>query len=807
MRKKILFTVEAQRERRDARGKSLRTSAQSLPLYGEILIAFLLCGLSTHAQPNQPNATLTNAFATVTVNRSSGVWAAVWKDGTAIKSVQFSVEVNTAPIVGNPVESTLRAFSDSLGKGQELKQFWRNNGVQVERELRLYDSGVITLSGRIRNESNADARLGTAQLLQAVSWQLGSSTEIPAAVHARNTSQMSVLPFTVTDNAEQQDYTSSGVITFLTRKPRAALTVGYVRADDASPDLAAKFQRNAGGSELKATSRFLNRVLGARETVELNRLYLAAGDDPYQLLEAYGDAMVKVSPLPARTGPTALWCSWYAHRMEVSEDKVLANAEVAAKHFAPLGFEVMQIDHGWQRGDVTGDWTANESFPHGLKWLARELKQRYGLKLGLWISPTDVADTSEFYQQHSDWMLKGEDGQNKVNWKWFWKPNPNCYQLDTTRPEAFDHVADVFKQLVAEDVSYFKIDFIGSQGKESFVPYDPKYTRGWSVFRRAMQAVRAGAGEAWVRYCQAPPLMSVGVADGAYGGDDTADAGQPGMFRVLRDNAKILATSYWLNDRIYHREVCDMSMRMHATVEEARVRAAMMTLANTSISWSDELTYLPPSRIRMMQQCMPAGNPAMRPVDLFDRDIPSVWHIKAKNDADSWDVVGLFNFNDKVEARSVRFDQLGLDPNAQYAVFEFWEEKFIGLLKTGVELNLPPESSRILSIRRVTGKPQLIGTDMHVLQGYHELKRLQWSDVQLALSGHYHRMPGLKTKAFFLVPNGFAPRFEFPLSPRSARLTHVEGNVWMQEIEFQTSDFTWTIPFEKVALPQVKEPN
>ena len=42
----------------------------------------------------------------------------------------------------------------------------------------------------------------------------------------------------------------------------------------------------------------------------------------------------------------------------------------------------------------------------------------------------------------------------------------------------------------------------------------------------------------------------------------------------------------------------------------------------------------------------------------------------------------------------------------------------------GVELTLPPESSRILAIRRVTGVPQLIGTDMHLLQGFHEVKQL-----------------------------------------------------------------------------------
>ena len=774
-----------------------------------LLFLFLL-SFSAFAQTTNKNQSekivLGNSQFGLTVEKNSGVWSASWSNNTSINDAQFLVEINGVQNISGMPETSVKAFNDPLGKGQEVRQIWRSNGFRIEREIRLYDEkNIIALGGRIVNETNKDGRLGTTQLLQAERWKLGNIDEVPAAIHQPKLVQTSVIPF---QKIPEQNYQGTGILSFFNRNPNAGLTIGYVRADEVRPDFTAKFKASVGGTELKATARFLNRLLGARETVELNRVYLAAGNDPYQLLENYGDAMVKFSPLPPRTAPTALWCSWYAHRLEVSEEKVLANAEVAAKYFKSLGFEYMQVDHGWQRGDITGDWVPNERFPHGMKWLAQQLKERYGFKLGLWISPTDVADTSEFYQQHSDWMLKGEDGKAKVNWKWYWKPNPNCYQLDTTRPEAFDHVANVFKQLVAEDVSYFKIDFIGSQGKEEFFPFDQKSTRGWSVFRRTMQAVRAGAGDAFVRYCQAPPLMSVGLADGAYGGDDTADAGVPGMFRVLRDNAKILATSYWLNDRAYHREVCDMSMRMHASIEEARVRAAMMTLANASISWSDELTYLPSSRLRMMQQCLPAGNPAMRPVDLFERDIPSVWHIKPKNSADSWDVVGLFNFNDKTESRGVRFEQLGLDPNAEYAVFEFWEEKFIGLLKTGIDLNLPPESSRILSIRKVTAKPQIIGTDMHVLQGFHELKELRWDENKSALSGKFHRMPGLHSKVFFLVPNGFTPKFEFPLTPNSARLTHVAGNVWMQEIDFQTSDFSWTIPFEKIAPPPVnKEPN
>ncbi len=732
-------------------------------------------------------------------------WSVGWAEGADafVSRARFSVEADGRIATEATSDCTVRPFADQLGSGQELRHRWLTNGLRIERELRVYDGlGVLTLGGRIVNESDREVKLGTARLVDLPEdgwWWLGQPFEPPAAVWIAGHSLLRSTPFAAEalSSPKEQSYRSSGVLLLASREPNAALLVGYVRADEAAPDLAANFRLDEGGVSLAANSRFLGRVLGPRETVELNRLYLAASDDPFQALEDYGGAMAKFSARPAKRGATSLWCSWYAHRMGMTEEKVLANAEVAAKPLKPLGFEIMQLDHGWQRGDITGDWVPNERFPHGLKWLADELQRRHGLRLGVWISPTDVAETSELYKQHADWLLKGDDGKPRVNWKWYWKPNPDCFELDATQPEAYRWIADAFRQLTEQGVSYFKIDFIAASGGEHFRQRDPKATRGWSNLRRAMEAIREGAGDrAWIRYCQTPPILSAGLANSAYGGDDTLDAGVPGYFHLLRDNAHALAAGYWLNDRPYHREVCDMSVRMQASVEEARVRAAIMTLADCSISWSDELCYLPPSRIRLMQQCLPPGNPPMRPLDLFERDVPSVWHIKVKNDAEAWEVVGLFNFNKAAEPRAVRFAQLGLDPKADYAVFEFWEEKFLGVLKSGVELTMPPESSRILSIRKLTGVPQLIGTDMHLLQGYHELKQLKWDLRQNVLSGRYHRAPSLTGKAFLYVPEGYSPKFDFPLSPASARLTHVEDRLWMQEIEFRATELEWSIPFD-----------
>ena len=120
--------------------------------------------------------------------------------------------------------------------------------------------------------------------------------------------------------------------------------------------------------------------------------------------------------------------------------------------------------------------------------------------------------------------------------------------------------------------------------------------------------------------------------------------------------------------------------------------------------------------------------------------------------AGSWEVVGLFNFDGAPAKRSVRFDRLGLDPASEHAAWEFWEERLLGIGKDGIEVEVPPEACRILSIRRIEGRPQLLGTDLHLLGGFHELKALSWDPEKSLLSGAWRRAPGITGKAFFLVP-------------------------------------------------------
>lgn len=767
---------------------------------------FKTVGDTTDERRKDHRIQLFNRQVLLEFDETANSWDAFWNGAgkAAIFNAVFDLEVDGKHLKSEPVRGEVTTFKDKSGKGRQLVQRWSGE-IQIERNFRVYDAGAVTISGRIKNSGSRAVALGSVYPLiigaeNKGSWLNGDIMHVPAAVFIVGASEWQCTPGRVAawSGNDQQTYSSSQVLNLTDSQTRNGFTVAFLSAFEARPNLNAQFGAGQGGLSFVAQQNFLNRRLDPGEMLDLDTLYLCADDDAYVGLEKYAQTAAHFAQAPVRKGATALWCSWYGHRMAIDENLVLANAAVAAKYFKPLGFEIMQLDHGWQMGDVTGDWIPDpKSFPHGFKWLSKELQSRYGLKLGVWIAPTDVAETSDTFRQHPGWMLKDGNGKPQVNWKWYWKPNPNCYELDVSNPDAARWMENVFARLSADGVSYYKIDFIASSGGEHFVQQDPKVTRGWSVLRKAMESVRRGAGtNAWIRYCQPPPLLSAGLADGAYGGDDTLDAGLNGDIHVLRSNARSLAASYWINDRLYHREVCDMSVRMQADIEEVRMRLAMMTLANCSISFSDELQYLPLSRLRMMQTCLPPGNPPMKPLDLFDRAIPSIWQVHCQNNFGEWDVVGLFNFENTVETRTVDFARLNWPADTDMAAFEFWEQRF-GVYRTNLTVTLAPQTSRIFALRPLSKHPQVVGTDLHLLQGHHELKRTVWDEANQRLSGECERAPGIEGRLFVHVPANFTPHFEFPLNEKSARLTHIAGNIWAFEISFQNARENWSIPFDR----------
>jgi hypothetical protein len=734
---------------------------------------------------------LGNRWVCVVVDEAGGTWDATWLGGVdaAVRQARFAIEADAETLAPRGAKAESLPVADAIGHGWEIRQRW-GRGVEVERRIRVYDGKpAVLIAVQMTNHTKRDVKLGNAKMLDVSAanggwWHLVDLLRAPAAAsYGGGGAACRPAPDEELATAAQVQYGSTGVLALVGRGSAGGMAVGGLSAREGWPHVHAEFRAGEGGTSLGIASGFDRNVLPAGETIVLDSVWLSVEENRYDALERYGDAMAALSPKGVRRGANALWSSWYPIRMQISEEIALAHAAIVAKHFQPLGMDTIHLDHGWQRGAICGDWTPDKRFPHGLKWLADELRSRYGLKLGLWSAPSCVSFTSQMFREHPEFLDQDAQGKPKSYGRWFWVPHPETAHLDACRPGAAQWIQDTYARLAAEGVSYFYIDFMSGSP---------------ASMKRTMTAIRQGTGpNAWIRYSQTPMFFSLGLASSDYTGADTGDAGIAGWMDLLRQNAPQLAASYWINDRLCHREICETSVGNKASVEEARFRLALLTLSGCSICLSDDFRLLDLPRIRMMQQCLPPGNPLARPLDLFERQLPSLWHMHCANNAGEWDVVGLFNFEDQPQQRTVALSALGLPAGSKVTVFEFWEEKLLGTYQDQVALMLAPRTARILLIHRQPLRPQVIATNMHVLGGYHEIQRMAWDDQQLVLSGTYRRAAGLDAKAYLYVPDGYRPLTNAPGLRGLRRLVRIDANLWAEEVQFQNAQVDWAVPFER----------
>jgi alpha-galactosidase len=142
----------------------------------------------------------------------------------------------------------------------------------------------------------------------------------------------------------------------------------------------------------------------------------------------------------------------------MNAQRMLAEVDTASQ----LGIDVFVIDTGWYQ--KTGDWLPNlEKFPKGL-WESKRRLGQYGMKLGLWFSPTVAALTSQVYLEHPDWEM---EWGGKPRWRgpvWETETSTNmCLASDYT-----DYYIDVMVRLNRElGVTYFKWDAVAQYGCDS----------------------------------------------------------------------------------------------------------------------------------------------------------------------------------------------------------------------------------------------------------------------------------------------------------------------------------------------------
>lgn len=427
------------------------------------------------------------------------------------------------------------------------------------------------------------------------------------------------------------------------------------------------------------------------------------------------------------------WCSWYAYRDDITEEKIRKATDVVAQKLLPYGYDYIQIDDGYQQPQVAfpDTWQkANDKFPSGLTDLAKYIQNK-GLIPGIWNNVSFQNRDSAF--AHKSLFVLDEKGQ-PAKGRWI------GYSLDGSNPKAIDKIIrPVYRSFKEMGWHYFKVDALRHlryEGYNSFSPYfAKKNTSRLTAYRNVVKAIREEVGtNNFILGCWGIRPELIGLIDACRIGDDGYSWQELAQYNSFNNVV-------WLNDPDHmelttknaYRDCMLTSMTGSLFMltdkpeeyETGNIEPAITTVPVLSTR-PGQLYDVDPSRSmylnRVNTEMSGAGTrvfdaSSSTPYDLFLQEINKPY--------ENWMMLGRVGESRKF----ISFHELGLDAKKNYLVFEFWSKTFKGIFQKGFVPGAidTAYNCQLFCIREIQDHPQLLATNRHISCGAQELQNLSWN--------------------------------------------------------------------------------
>lgn len=442
--------------------------------------------------------------------------------------------------------------------------------------------------------------------------------------------------------------------------------------------------------------------------IVLEPLTIRAGDG-FQILDVYGDENRKTEK-EQKVEPAG-WNSWDYYRWTITEDEVLANARFIANDPVLSKYvKKFTIDDGWQY--AYGEWDANPYFPHGMKYLAKELK-KMKFEPGLWICPMICEPHSMMAQLDGELFFRSEAGHPCCMY--------NCMNrmgmvLDPTNKKVQDHIENLIRKYTDMGYMHFKLDFLMYIMK-AVRSCHPSVPRGHYIREVIAAARRGAAGRARILGCGFP----------LYGGDivDSCRISSDihARWGSIKSNERAIAAHYWMNNKLFRNDpdfaLCraldtsddpeinrlqpcwimippDCAEKDHplatfrqvdVTRQQSEILLSLVIVSGGIVNLSDKMMLLNESGLDLARRTVSAevGGTGI-PLDLFDAENPRFWLQKISGGHR----VLMINWSEDREQELV-VDLDSFDIKASSAV-NFWNDKKLKIVKGHLSAVLPPRS-------------------------------------------------------------------------------------------------------------------
>ena len=456
------------------------------------------------------------------------------------------------------------------------------------------------------------------------------------------------------------------------------------------------------------------------------------------------------------------WVDWQYYREEKNERSIMRSVramQTLKQHGYPLKYVI--IDGGWCA--YASEWMKPcLKFPD-IRRLCNNIRKA-GFVPGLWLAPYITNVKTDVARRHPDWMVL-----DQKTGKPLFKERSNvgaCNMLDFTVPEALDWLRKIVRMMVHDwGVGFIKLDGPNLSHYHGGRFHTPNVTTVEQV-RESLRVIREECGDDVIVEGEGIYGPSIGFVDIQRTTQDTNTAwynlvnGRP----LLRENLKNDLLSGFLHGRLFHNHRENVVLRdfpspFHAgvlknpeskdsilTENQLQSQISATTFAGGAMLLSDPIPELmrSPRRLALISKFLPhfEGQPPAQPLDVFCSGVqPSIFHLPIEREFESWRVVGVFNWTDASADFDIPLKEI--TGGGAWHSFDFWNEEYLppeiskskdwksnGILAVK---NVPAHGCKVFALRRKLNHPQLIGTNLHILQGAVELDAVEYQAAKRTL--------------------------------------------------------------------------
>ena len=308
--------------------------------------------------------------------------------------------------------------------------------------------------------------------------------------------------------------------------------------------------------------------------------------------------------------------------------------------------------------------------------------------------------------------------------------------------------------------------------------FDKTKINGPEAWREGLRVIRETVtDDTYLLGSTGPSFQVTGIVNGVHLGNDYGDGRPlygphkgfyPGTFVINNPDwwtshhtALLTMGAYsFIHRKLYIADTGSViTIDKPISLNDAQITVTFFGINGSQLMMGDDVDRMDDGRMRMLRMVFPRLPQTPRALDLFDRaelDYPQLFHLPVELEWDRWDLLAVFNLGQKTLAQTISLERLRLDPQAWYSVWDYWNQRYQGVVSGSISVEVPPVSVKLLRIARHREHPWLLSTDMHVRQGQAEILDCKWDEANMTLTIRTQRPAGHEGSIYAHAPKGLA---------------------------------------------------